>query len=80
MVIVFALTSVLTGCSHGIGTNALHPSPAREDQFISEVSKLPPPQRDAYVAAHQSDMNLLRVDPDRSRMNRLIALFPRRIP
>jgi hypothetical protein len=76
----FILASVLTGCSHGTGTNDLHASQTREDQFIAEVSKLPEQQRDAYVTSHQQDLDLLKVDPDRSRMNRLIALLPQRNP
>jgi len=80
ILVVFALISGLTGCSHAGGTGDLRSSQAREDQFIGEVGNLPMAQRDAYVTSHQSDLDLLKVDPDRSRMNRLIALLPRRTP
>jgi len=86
MVALALLLAIVPGCSHHEAATdngqdlSWMASGQAEDQFLSDVEKLPPDQRKGYVLDHRDQLNQLQTDPDKSKLNRLDSLLPPEIP
>ena len=86
---IIALSVVSTGCSHptasgnGGGNGAAYmtmPPKQAESQFLSDIAALPAGERDDYVQAHLDVLDILKMDPDKSKLNELNSLMPPKQP
>ena len=80
------LTAIVPGCSH---SQALHGikgdddgviTPAAENQFLTDLSNQPASERSQYVQTHMKVLEAIKLDPDQSKIQKLLSLLPAKTP
>ena len=86
LVVAVVLVAIAPACSqqqglHGIkGVGDDTVTPAMENQFLTDLSNQPASERSQYVQAHLKVLEAIKMDPDQSKIQKLLSLLPAKTP
>lgn len=86
LVLAVGLIAIAPGCSQQQGPHGIKDvddsviTPAVENQFLVNLADQPASERSQYVQKHMKVLEAIKMDPDQTKIQKLLSLLPAKTP